>query len=485
MSERGQDFPLFGSYRVLEELGVGAVSTVYKAAQPSLERTVAIKALKPTISPASPFAAHLEREARLLGELGHPNIVLCHDFVKTSEKMYLVLEYIEGFSLAELISRAGKGRVALETVAHVGAEIARGLAHAHERGIVHRDIKPSNVLLSKRGEVKIVDFGIAQREHLPTADEPLARTALPPSRSEENEAFGTPAYMSPEQVLGEFVDARSDVFSLGVVLYEMLTGTRPFERGDEGRRGAAQRLRRDPAVPLRVRAPDVPRALETVVMRSLEKLPADRYATAHAVVDLLDDFVRDRVRGPRSKLLTSALVKVRLLKESEADDVTLAHVLEERRPPLRRALIGFGVIGFLIVAAGGALQLSRLGTHDNGSGDRALELLPENMGQLRVVVTPWAEVFVDGQRIDTTPFARPIPLSPGTHYVTLVHPNAPMQKRPVTIAPGETALLDVTMDLSALADSPSAKPGLPGAAGAALGAAAGGAAGAASKDASP
>ncbi|WP_394833805.1 serine/threonine protein kinase [Pendulispora rubella] len=449
--ERGQDFPLFGSYRVLEELGVGAVSTVYKAAQPSLDRTVAIKALKPTISPASPFAAHLEREARLLGELGHPNIVLCHDFVKTSEKMYLVLEYIEGFSLAELISRAGKGRVALETVAHIGAEIARGLAHAHERGIVHRDIKPSNVLLSKRGDVKIVDFGIAQRERLPTADEPLARMGgLSPSRPDENEAFGTPAYMSPEQVLGEFVDARSDVFSLGVVLYEMLTGTRPFERGDADRRAGAARLRRDPAVPLRVRAPDVPRALESVVMRSLEKLPADRYATAHAVLDSLDDFVRARVRGPRNKLVTSALVKVRLLKEHEADDITLAQVLEERRPPLRRAFIGFAVIGLLIAVGGGALQFSRRGVHDNESGDRPLELFPENMGQLRVVVTPWAEVFVDGQRIDTTPFARPIPLSPGTHYVTLMHPSAPMQKRAVTIASGETALLDATMDLSGL-----------------------------------
>jgi len=452
VSERQQDLPLFGSYRVLEELGAGGVSTVYKAAQPSLDRTVAIKALKSTMSPGSPFAAQLEREARLLGELGHPNIVLCHDFVKTSEKMYLVLEYIEGFSLAELISRAGKGRIALETVAHIGAEIARGLAHAHERGIVHRDIKPSNVLLSKRGEVKIVDFGIAQRERLPTADEPLGRRASAGlSRPEENEAFGTPAYMSPEQVLGEFVDARSDVFSLGVVLYEMLTGTRPFERGDADRRAAAQRMRRDPAVPLRVRAPDVPRALESVVMRSLEKLPADRYATAHAVVDLLDDFVRARVRGPRNKLVTSALVKVRLLKEHEADDVTLAHVLEERRPPLRRAFTGFAVLGLLIVAGGAALQITHRGVHDNASGDHALELFPEHMGHLRVVVTPWADVFVDGQHIDTTPFAHPIPLSPGTHYVTLMHPNAPMQKRAVSIAPGETALLDATMDLSELA----------------------------------
>lgn len=454
----GEETPAFGSYRVLEELGSGAVSTVYKAAQESLSRTVAIKALRPTISPASPFAAQLEREARLLGELGHPNIVLCHDFVKQRDRMYLVLEYIDGFSLAELIARAGKGRVDIMTVAQIGAEIARGLAHAHERGIVHRDVKPSNVLLSKRGEIKLVDFGIAQRERLPTADEPLtsatafaASIGPSSSRPDENEAFGTPAYMSPEQILGEFVDARSDVFSLGVVLYEMLTGTRPFDRGDADRRAAAQRIRRDPAVPLRVRAPDVPRALETVIMRSLEKLPADRYPTAHAVADLLDDYVRAGYRGPRHKLVTRALIRVRLLKEDEADEGTVAAVLEERRPSLRGALLGFGAISAFIVVGGGALQWSARGPGGYTSGDVPLELFPQNMGHLRVVVTPWAEVTIDGQRVDVTPFARAIPLAAGKHYVTLEHPAAPVQKREVVIAAGETALLDATMDLSAAA----------------------------------
>jgi hypothetical protein len=460
LREAAQEAPTFGDYRVLEELGAGAVSTVYKAAQESLSRTVAIKALRATISPSSPFAAQLEREARLLGELGHPNIVLCHDFVKRSSQMYLVLEYIDGFSLAELVSRAGKGRVDIETVAHIGAEIARGLAHAHERGIVHRDVKPSNVLLSKRGEVKLVDFGIAQRERLPTADEPLPSgpslaAAAGPSSSQpdENEAFGTPAYMSPEQILGEFVDARSDVFSLGVVLYELLTGTRPFERGDSDRRAAAQRIRRDPAVPLRVRAPDVPRALETVVMRSLEKLPADRYATAHAVADLLDDFVRSKIRGPRNKLVTRALVKVRLLKADEADEGTALAVLEEKRPPFRHALLGFVGICTCIVAGGTALQWSSHGGRGTSSGDVPLELFPENMGYLRIVVTPWAEVAIDGQPIDTTPFARPVPLAAGKHYVTLTHPQAPVQKREVSIVTGETAFLDAAMDLSHLAEA--------------------------------
>jgi serine/threonine-protein kinase len=210
--------PRIEGYRILEELGSGAVSTVFKAAQEPLGRVVAIKVLKTTINPSSPFAAQLEREAHVLGEIAHPNVVMLFDFVKTESKMYLVLEYVDGVSLAAVLGKAT--RLAPEIVAAIGAEIARGLAHAHARGVVHRDIKPANVMLSKRGEVKISDFGIAQRERLPSVDEPLTRI-------DESAAFGTPAYMSPEQILGEVVDARSDIFSLGVVLYQLVCGARP------------------------------------------------------------------------------------------------------------------------------------------------------------------------------------------------------------------------------------------------------------------
>jgi eukaryotic-like serine/threonine-protein kinase len=193
----------FGDCRVVEELGSGSIASVYKAIQDGLGRTVAVKALKTTIATTSPFAAHLEREARLLADLSHPNIALLFDFVKTDAQMYLVLEYIDGQSLAKLIAKTPRLRP--EVAAAVGAEIARGLSHAHDRGVVHRDVKPANVLLSKRGEVKLVDFGIAYRERMPSVDEPLGR-------ADDPAAFGTPAYMSPEQILGEFVDARSDLF---------------------------------------------------------------------------------------------------------------------------------------------------------------------------------------------------------------------------------------------------------------------------------
>jgi serine/threonine protein kinase len=430
----------FGPYRVVEELGSGALSTVYRAVQEPLGRGVAIKALKSTIAPSSPFALQLEREARVLSLLTHPNVVTLHDFVRTPTQMWLVLELVEGFSLATVLGK--RARFSPEFAATVGLEMARGLAHAHERGVVHRDVKPANVLVSKRGEVKLVDFGIAQRERLPSADEPLVRS----KRGEADAAFGTPAYMSPEQILGETVDPRSDVFSLGVVLYQLLAGSRPFDReGEADRRAAAQRIRRDPAPPLRDRAPEVPRPLERIVMRCLEKLPSDRFAGADEVAELLESYVRTRTSDPPSAIVVRTLVAAGLV---EGDAGTDKWLVEEKRRPLGRAIVGFAGIALAFAGGGGVLQWGARGARAAAqAGSRPLELEPAHAGGLRVVASPWAEVAIDGQRIDVTPIGRAIPLPAGPHYVTLTHPSAPPEKREVTIGEGETTTLDVAMKL--------------------------------------
>jgi serine/threonine-protein kinase len=436
----------FGSCRVIEELGSGALSTVYKAIQEPLGRTVAIKALKSTIATTSPFAAHLEREARMLGELSHPNIILLFDFVKTEAQMYLVLEYVEGPSLAELLAKKRKLRP--EMVAAVGAEAARGLEHAHARGVVHRDVKPANILLSKAGEVKLVDFGIAQRERMPSFDEPLAHS--------DSAAFGTPAYMSPEQILGEFVDARSDLFSLGVVLYQMLTGTRPFDGDDpRDRRAAAQRIRRDPPKPMKSIVADVPRALDRIVMRALEKLPVDRFASAAALADELDEFVREEWRGPPHALVLRALKEAGFTKiATPFGSVTDAVAAEPRT--LRPALMGFGALFGVLTIGGAAIQWS---SHEGGGGGSlpppgdSLQLVPAGGASLRVVVTPWADVSIDGHYVDTTPFAKFIPLSAGTHYVKLSHPEAEPETRVVVLAAGEAARLEVALRMKSSPDA--------------------------------
>ena len=432
----------FGPYRVLDELGSGALSTVYRAVQEPLGRVVAIKALKSTIAPTSPFAAQLEREARVLSVLAHPNVVMLHDFVKTQSQMWLVLELIDGFSLATVLGK--RARFAPDFAAAVGLDVARALAHAHERGVVHRDVKPGNVLVSKRGEVKMVDFGIAQRERLPSADEPLSRAP----KTEADAAFGTPAYMSPEQILGERVDARSDIFSLGVVLYQLLAGSRPFDReGDSDRRAAAQRIRRDPAPPLRDRAPEVPRPLERIVMRCLEKLPADRFPTADEVADRLEGYLRGRTSDRVNAIVLRTLVAAGLVEGEAGTD---RWQVKEKRQPLAGTLAGFGAIAVAFAVAGGVLQWNARGARAAAqAGSKPLELAPPSAGSLRVLATPWAEVAVDGQRIDVTPMARAIPLPAGPHFVILTHPAAPAEKRAVTIAAGETTTIDVAMKVGA------------------------------------
>lgn len=239
------------------------------------------------------------------------------------------------------------------------------------------------------------------------------------------------------------MDGRSDLFSLGVVLYQLVCGARPFERGDEAdRRPAAHRIRRDPPIPLHRRAPDVPLALERIIMRAIEKLPVDRFQSAEGLAEELEELTKSRWGLPGGMLLVRALEHSGLDVERDALGAATANPADQTS--LRRTIAGLAALGALAVAGGAVLQAT---AHREGqtAGETPLELVPTSPGFLRVLATPWAEVWIDGQRVDVTPFARAIPLPPGTHYVTLVHPNAPVEKRTVAVAPGETRTLDVVM----------------------------------------
>src|SRR5258706_9633102 len=252
---------VFGNCRVIGQIASGPLTDVYHAVQEPLGRHVAVKALRSTIAPSSPFASHLAREAGLLAKLHHDNILELYDFVRTEAAMWLVLEYVDGVSLAEVLSKSE--RLTLHGAIAIGLEIAKALGHAHERGIIHRDIKPANVLVSRRGEIKLVDFGIAHDDRVPSSPEPL----------EGGSTFGTPAYMSPEQILGEPLDARTDIFSLGIVLYQLVAAVRPFDGPDT--KTTAHRIRHSEPHSLVSNTVPVPRGFERVVMRCIEKLPAD------------------------------------------------------------------------------------------------------------------------------------------------------------------------------------------------------------------
>jgi serine/threonine-protein kinase len=457
----------FGSYRVVETLGSGAISTIYRAVQEPLGRIVALKALKTQISPTSSFAEQLDREAKILRDLAHPNVVLILDVARTqSGRPFLVLENIDGPSLQQVLSK--KRILDTRAALSIAIGICAALEHVHERGVVHRDVKPSNVLLTRGGVVKMIDFGIAQRARTASVSDAFGAEGITPSGRMAPEAvkdaFGTPAYMSPEQILGDFVDGRSDLFSLGVVLYQMLSGSRPFEaptKDDGGRssrpppsidRSAAQRIRRDASAPLRDRAPHVSRSVERLVMRLLEKSPAERYANAAVVMDRLLRELRALTREDPTSVTRAALVETGFATAERKAEGTLPLSARSGTSALRSiaghvaVLVAF-VIGVVAIESGSS---ARAGTE---AGSRPLELAPEQGGGLRVIASPWAHVRVDGQQVETTPFARPIPLSPGPHWITLTHPDAPPVERQITVVTNETVTLDVTMAVGNLEDA--------------------------------
>src|SRR5262245_3943721 len=208
-----------GPYEVLAPLGAGGMGEVYRARDTRLGREVAVKVL-PQLAAGSPEAlTRFEREARAVAALSHPHILAIHDFGREGDVVYSVTELLEGETLRERLEAAA---VPPRKAADYTQQIARGLAAAHDRGIVHRDLKPDNVFLTRDGLVKILDFGLAVH-----ADEEPAKAQ---SLTESGTVVGTPGYMAPEQIRGKAVDQRADLFALGAILYEMLTGSRAFQR---------------------------------------------------------------------------------------------------------------------------------------------------------------------------------------------------------------------------------------------------------------
>jgi serine/threonine-protein kinase len=422
----------FGSCRVLESIGSGPLTVVYRAEQEPIGRIVAIKALRGTVAPSSPLATQLDREAHILARLSHPGVVSLYDFVKTDDAMWLVLEHVDGPSLRELLAKSPRG-LAPESVIAIGYAIASALAHAHEHGVIHRDMKPANILLSKKGEVKLVDFSVAHEDRLPSTPEPIDGTG----------AFGTPAYMSPEQVLGEAIDARTDVFSLGIVLYEMLCGSRPFDGPDA--RATTQRIRHDAPAPITRVAPGTPLALAQIVDRCLEKHAEERPPSAAALGEQLAAVADELGISLGSREIGAALLRAGFVDRVEATSTGQHRVVAAPAPPgVGRAAIGHLFVLAAMVAGGGAIQTTAQAESPQDRGE-PLELVPDKAGSIRVVARPWATVFVDGQEVDVTPFARPIPVRAGEHDVMLRHPAAADEHRVVKLRAGESALVEVEM----------------------------------------
>ena len=262
-------------YEILELIGSGGMANVYKARCHRLNRLVAIKILKSDLADNADFRRRFHDESQAVAQLSHANIVSVYDVSTNPDREYIVMELIDGITLKQYMER--RGRMDWRESLHFITQIMRGLSHAHSRGSIHRDINPQNIMVLRDGSVKVADFGIAC---LANASQTLTQ-----------EALGSVHYISPEQARGDRIDARSDIYSAGVVLYEMLTGRLPFE-GDSAVSVAIQHLSSVPLAPRDI-DPSIPEPLELICMKAMNSDPDKRYPTADAMLEDLEKFRKD------------------------------------------------------------------------------------------------------------------------------------------------------------------------------------------------
>jgi len=426
-----------GNCRILAEIGSGGMAVVYKALQEPLSRIVAVKALKSSIVLESQFAQRFEREALFLASMQHENILHVYDFVKQGGTMFIVMEYVEGIDLYDLLERTP--RLPVDVAAIVALNVARALDYAHFRGIIHRDIKPANVMLSKKGEVKLMDFGIARDDSL--QDLTLTGTGL-----------GTPSYMSPEQILGDKLDYRTDIFSLGIVLYQLVTGRKPFV--EDSQRTVMQKIRLDKYTSPRKINPTVPRALDRILARCMEKLPSNRYPSAQALASDLEEFLKQRVAGSYNARLVRFLKDEGVLDAETASEILDRSAAYERPGEAQRTLLGqLARVQAIVLAAvligGLVIQVVAPGPGSSGEAGATAALVDPGTAYLRVVVDPWAEIWVDGEKLEVTPVDRRLPIPAGKRWLKLVNPYYREHIQQLDLDPDEVEEIRVQLEAAA------------------------------------
>jgi serine/threonine-protein kinase len=482
-------------YRPFAELARGA-AVVYKAYDPRRRRTVLLKVLTPEAADDPALVAWFEGEARAVAEVEHENVVALYEAGRDGARPYLVTEFVEGRSLAEVLA---DGPLPADLAAYVAASAARGLSAAHERGLLHRDVKPGNVLLASDGQVKLADFGLATRAD--AAD------------GQGSDVRGTPGYLAPEVIRGSPPGPASDLFALGAVLVEAVTGRPAFPSA-----GAAHSLdvalHHDPVPGLRS-DPRVPAPLAEIAARLLEKDAAGRPASARAAAEALDAlrgqgagrvgasalaaFLDDpaayrashpapagpAVQVPAERLrhvhplrrartliagglLAVALTTVLIVRGAREEPATVDPAPAEiaggvtiEPAPVDDTIAGMGapagdpaaaaatppddepapVIEAPVPAAPGEPEPER--PPDAAPAERPAP--PEPTGQLTVAVEPWAEVFVDGRAVGTTPLGAPLALSAGAHSVMLRNPEFPEHVARVVVPAGGSERLAVSL----------------------------------------
>ncbi len=433
-----------GSFRIVEKLSESATTAVYRADHLTLGRAVLLKVLHRHLASDPEFAERFTREARACAQLRSPHVVQVFDLTEIDGSPAIVMEFVEGRSLKQLL--AEEGPQSHERVRIMATELLIGLAAAHERGIIHRDLKPGNILITSSGNIKITDFG-------------LAAVLTANSITQEGAVLGTPAYMSPEQSRGETLDARTDLFSLGVTLVELLTGQRMFD-GES----YAECLRKIAAFTpehLKKILPEIPESFERILERLLAPSPDGRFASAAEALDVLEKRIplppsRVRTRNPYVRAAVLAVVIVAILVA-----VSYAFFFRNRSPESSRterpaAIVTDSLTPSLVQDSARDKQEPRLGATvpasvsptripEVGSADKRLqtpEVTTRDSGALRISAKPWARVSVNGREIGDTPLASPVRVAAGSNAVTFTFNNFAPITRVVEVRSNETISVD-------------------------------------------
>ncbi len=416
-----------GNCRIVEEVASGGMAVVYRAVQDPLGRTVAIKALKSSAAAEEHVVTRFEREAKSLANLQHENIIHVYDFHRERGALFIVMEYVQGIDLYDLLEKCG--RLPYDVAAIIGMQVGRALDYVHYRSIVHRDIKPANVMLSRSGGVKVMDFGIARDQ------------SYGGDLTEAGTGIGTPAYMSPEQVLGDKLDARSDIFSLGVVLYQMVTGKKPFV--EDEKRSAMHKIRLEKHISVRKLNPDIPRELERIIDRCLEKQPRDRWRSAQHMVLALERFLTRHVEMNHHARLVLFLRANGVITELEAEEylnpaalggqVSSAQPNMQARHAVRAGMVAHGVTLGMLALMLGLIHVAPLGATPD---TKVPATTTPGRGYLRLHAYPWAKISIDGKEIGTTPLTKAIEVADGMYTIRFEHDWYEPVEKPLDVSGG-------------------------------------------------
>ncbi len=411
-----------GNYKITKELGQGGMATIYLGIQISLDRKVAIKELMPSLIHDQEMVERFKREGKASASLTHEGIVNVYDFWKDQKSFYLAMEYLEGKNLDEILESIGP--LPISAAVMIAVRVADALHYSHQRGIIHRDVKPSNIFITRRGDVKLTDFGIAY-------------TPQEPTLTQKGMAIGTPAYMSPEQIKGQRPDQRSDIFSLGMVLYELVTKNRPFVADDD--EGVITKiLEKRPRWPKMING-DISWHLQWIILRCLRKNPRRRFQNMEDLRIALEKLL-PKTSTRRDKVFSQFVTTV---------------FSDEQNTP-KRSFILFRKWKWVVAAAAAVAAIcayaplkSRGIIHPDRwltqIQETAAHYKPGDHGRLKIVAYPWAKIHVDGKYVGTTPAADPILLAPGRHRLLFTHSKFGSRTMEIDLRPGEERLIVVRM----------------------------------------